>query len=510
MTLVRRYLPSVGAPAALSIALVLCAAVLLSACGDSDNGGVAPTPTPTSTAVPTATATANPFALPSPPPSSVYSGPLFQLSHTYPPTPVLPPDPPPWRQAIGLGQINTQNAPAYVQALKDYIASDMRTLLFDYSHWDAAAAGWYNQPWLGPVREPIHGTYVGSTFPAAMFPISGLTKTMTTHVLVYYDAVAAGSLQRVWGQSAQDPIPGLNAQGGQFPEGGLIVKPAFTTASGTDWPPIDGAFPWLIWAPTDRSGGSPELQTVYLFQFDIIVKDTASVPGSGWVFATLVYDASVEGDNWDKMIPLGAMWGNDPDVVSPENCDYLVPGSCPPLSETWVNQATPVYARETLGWGGRLSGPNDGSVDISAVVQTPDGLVPYNGRYAMSSCMSCHGVAEYQLMSFLLPSPSTCTTDDCTPKFARCVAGSCQEVQPGPDVDLIYYPAGSTEFRRWFQSRPGSVPQDSGTIPLDYGMNYAFKALPQWLIQTNRDSSPNFVESFNYYRGRQYEHIPDE
>ena len=505
----RRLLP-LGVPAGLAFALILSAAVLLSACGDDNGGGGGGTPTPASgTPTPTSTAvpTADPFALPSPPPSSVYSGPLFQLSHDYPQTPVLPPDPPPWREAIGLGQIDTQNAAAYVQALKDYIADDMRTLLFHYENWDAAAAGWYNQPWLSTVREPIHGTYVGSTFPAEMFPLSGLTETMTTHVLVYYDDVAAGSLHRVWGQSAQDPVPGLEAGGGQFPEGGIIVKPAFTSASGEAWPPIDGAYPWLIYAAGD-SGGDPELQTVYLFQFDIIVKDTASAPGTGWVFATLVYDASVEGDDWDKLVPLGAMWGNDPDVVSPEDCDYLTPGDCPPLSETWVNQDTPLYTRETLGWGGRLSGPNDGSVDISAVVQTDNGLVPYDGRYAMSSCMSCHGVAEYQLMSFLLPSPSTCTEDDCTPKFALCTDGSCEEAEPGPDVDLVYFPAGSTEFRRWFQSRPGDVPQDPGTIPLDYGMNYAFKALPQWLIQTGRDSSPNFVRGFNFYRGRQYEHIP--
>lgn len=478
-----------------SIAVLALLAILLAGCGsDDDGGGGSPSP--------------DPFALPDPPPSDVYDGPLFALSHDYPRMSVSPPDPTPWQEAINFQRIDTANAAAYVQALKDYIADDMRTLLFDYENWDAAAAGWYNQPWLSTIREPIHGTYVGSTFPPAMFPLSGLTATMTTHVLVYYDAVAAGSLRDVWGDDALDPIPGLEAGSAQFPEGGIIVKPAFTTARGADWPPIEGAYPWLIYAPPgDGTEGDPELQTIYFFQFDIIVKDTASAPDTGWVFTTLVYDGSVEGDFWDQMIPLGAQWGNDPDVVSPEGCDYLVPNGCPPLSETWVNQNTPLYTRETLGWGGRLSGPNDGSVDISAVVQTDDGLVPYDGRFAMSSCMSCHGTAEFEMLSFLLPGPAKCTEDHCTPTFASCSDGTCEEVDPGPGVDLVYYEPGSAEFSRWFQSRPGDVPQDEGTIALDYGMNYSFKALPQWLMQTGTDPDPNFVEEFNNYRGRRHENL---
>ena len=88
-------------------------------------------------------------------------------------------------------------------------------------------------------------------------------------------------------------------------------------------------------------------------------------------------------------MPLGAMWGNDPNVKSPQGCDYLKPGGCPALAQTWINPVAPLYSKETLGWGGRLSGPNDGSVDINAVVQQSNGtLTKYPGRYAMSSCMA--------------------------------------------------------------------------------------------------------------------------
>jgi hypothetical protein len=121
--------------------------------------------------------------------------------------------------------------------------------------------------------------------------------------------------------------------------------------------------------------------------------------------------------------------------------------------------------------------------------------------------MSCHGVAEFEMQSFLLPGPSSCSEDKCTPTFASCSDGTCNIVDPGPDVDLVYFEAGDDDFRNWFQSRPGDVPQDEGTIPLDYGMNYAFKALPQWLMQTGQDLDPNFVEEFNNYRGRRYERL---
>ncbi len=437
-------------------------------------------------------ATPNPWALPTPPPKSAYDGPLFQLSHAYP-SQEAPPNPAPWREAIGNGQITTQNAGAYVQALKDYIAKDMQVLLFDYQNWDAGASGWYNQPWLASVREPIHGTYVGSSgMPPAMFPKSGLKTSMATHVLVYYDRVAATSLSKVWGTSGMDPVPGMKKGGAQFAEGSIIVKPAFTTASGNEWPPIAGAHPWNVWiAPNDGTSSNPELQSIYLFQFDIIVKDSQSAPKTGWVFSTLVYAATTPGTAWDKMIPLGAMWGNDPDVNSPEDCNYLVPGSCPELFENWINQSTPVFARETLGWGGRLSGPNDGAVDINARIKTSTGSVPYSGRYAASSCMGCHGSAEYEIVSFLLPVPANCANDGCQPTTQ--------------DGSLVYYPAGSPDFKRWFQDRPGDQPMDPNTIALDYGMNYSFKVLPAWFAATGQKGQLNFVTGFNEYRGRPHQ-----
>src|SRR5580704_9900991 len=92
-----------------------------------------------------------------------YSHPLFALSHDYPSTLAPPPPEPPWRHAIGDGQITVENAGAYVAALKEYVSQDMRLLLDDSPKWDPAALGWYNEPWTGYLREATHGMYVGSS-----------------------------------------------------------------------------------------------------------------------------------------------------------------------------------------------------------------------------------------------------------------------------------------------------------------------------------------------------------
>lgn len=443
----------------------------------------------------------DPWALPAPPPKDVYDGTLFAMSHAYPAEPVAPPNPAPWRTAIGDGPITVDNAEAYTLALKNYIAADMKVLLSDYDNWDAAKAGWYNVPWLTGVREPIHGTYVGSPFPAEMFPLSGLTTPITTHVLVYYDEVAATALQGVWGASGDDPEPGLNAGKAQYPEGSIIVKPAFNTADGSAWPPMKDALTWPIYASPGDTTDPPELQNVSFFQFDIIVKDTASSPDTQWVFTTLVYDQSIKGDFWDQMVPLGAMWGEDPDVMSPQGCDAIA-GKCPTLSQTWVNPKAPLYAKETLGWGGRLSGPNDGAVDINAAVLQADGSIKaYDGRYAMSSCMSCHNAAQYPLESFLLPAPSTCKDDSCGPTVAVCdESGNCKE-GGGPDARLVYYETGSTEFMQWETNRLGDQPMNEGTVSLDYGMNNAFKALPVW-YQTDKEKPMKFAGPRSLYHGK--------
>lgn len=107
-------------------------------------------------------------ALPNPP-AEVYSGPLFQLRHDYP-SQVPSGQTYPWKQVTNNGLITPQNSMAYVEALKDYVSDDMRKLLYSYDQWDPQSEPWWQSIWLGTEREPIHGFYVGSGFPAGTMP----------------------------------------------------------------------------------------------------------------------------------------------------------------------------------------------------------------------------------------------------------------------------------------------------------------------------------------------------
>jgi hypothetical protein len=401
------------------------------------------------------------------PPPSEYTGPLFQLSHDYPakaPVPAMP-----WRAAINDGVITTQNAAAYTEALKQAVGKDMRVLIEDYANWNAAQRGWYNEPWLGALRESIHGMYVGnSLLDKSLFQGSGLTKPMTTYVLTYYDKTAAQTLQKIWNKTAMKPV--VTPASTQFPEGSLIVKAAFITADPSVWPVMEGSQAWPLYITTDATtGGSktPQVVNNYFMQFDIIVKDSKSAPKTGWVFSTLVYDKNAPGKSvWDKMVPLGAQWGNDPQANSTTN-----PSA--PLVENWMNTAAPAYGSETLGWGGRLSGPNDGAMnDIAFTVKGQPQQLVKNAQD--SSCMSCHSTAQWDnknpslgMKSFLLPTTSN----------------PPQSAGPG-NAYLVSPPPGSPQWLRWFQDRRGNQPMDKGSVAADFDMVLTFKSLPAWYSAT--------------------------
>ncbi len=413
------------------------------------------------------------------PPPDQYDGPLFQLSHDWPTRPLPPIPNPPWSKATGGGLINKTNAAAYVAALKDYVSANARQLILDYKNWDAAKAHWYNEPWLGSIRESIHGTYAAGQFGPEVFPGTGLETTFDTHVLTYYDERAAYSLYKVWKADALNPD--IKTANFQFDEGSVIVKAALFVSDDpskqTDWWPVTrGAAQWPLYISIPESNPGPvALRNSYVMQFDIIVKDSISAPKTGWVFSTLVYDVNAPGDAWDKMVPLGAQWGNDPDVNS-----ALIPP--PPLEENWNNPAAPLYATQTLGWGGRLSGPNDGArnniqVDSTVLLNAPD-----------SSCMSCHSPAQWQpeqhkMLSFILPSYPNPNPG---PPFKPCPDGK-------PTDPYICSPApGSADWFRWFQNRSGTEPFDpnTGSVATDFDMVFAFKTLPMWWRATGPSGQP--------------------
>ncbi|WP_186647141.1 hypothetical protein [Fluviispira vulneris] len=416
-----------------------------------------------------------------------YDGPKFKLSHNYPNS-YKPAENMPWRSSIKNEHITINNAGIYTEALKEAVSKDMRVLIQNYAEWNAEERGWYNEPWLGraskdnlkpgdkdpnpSLREAIHGMYVGnSLLDKNLFKGTGLKKNFTTYVLTYYDEVAAQTLHKVWGKDAQNP--NIDKVSSQFLEGSLIVKAAFTTAGPENWTAMKGSQAWPLFISVDATKNKndnavlpPKVTQLYFMQFDIIVKDSKSSPKTGWVFTTLVYDVNASGkDVWDKMVPLGAQWGNDPDINSLNNPKAK-------LLENWINPKAPKYAKMTLGWGGRLSGPNDGAVN-DIVYQDKNGKNVYVKNAQNSGCMSCHSTAQwdskakYEMRSFLLPAT---------------------EMPAKRDKNFLVSPAsGSMAWMKWFQSNPGYVPMDAGSIAFDYDMVFTFKSFPFWLsAKTNK------------------------
>ncbi|MGF1736744.1 hypothetical protein [Photobacterium satsumensis] len=432
---------------------------------------------------------AHPFLNSSIPRPQQYSGEFFELNHDYPAQLEQPAKPYPWTEVTHSGKITTNNAMDYVLALKEYVSKDMRALINnpDKPNLD----NWFQSIWLGTEREPIHGIYVGSGFPAGT--LTDQSVDITTYVYTLYDNRAAKTLGDIWGRTLDSALkPTISDQTTQYSEGSVIVKFAFVTACGTDWSPMTGTAIWQIYAPINTSNGTakstqskcdategegsntnPVLTNVYLMQFDIIVKDTKAAPETGWVFSTLVYDQSAPGkDVWDKMIPLGATWGGDTDIVNVKDEALIPPVTVnTSLKQNWINLKAPEYSRSTLAWDGRLSGPNDGAVVTPA--WTADKY--YHQGLASAGCLGCHSSAQYPMTSFLLP------TTTYPPQTKQAPLSSDSSTN-----SLVLTMPGSKEWMRWFQSNNGLTPMGPNDskgikpVALDYDMVTAFKAIPMW------------------------------
>lgn len=388
-----------------------------------------------------------------------YNGPLFVLSHDYP-TKVKPVVNPSWQQALKGQPISELNAFAYMDSLKSHIAPNILPFFADNKKWTAAKYGWFNEPWLGLQREAILGAYIGNGNPANMFKT--LKEDETGYALVLYDSTAAYTLGQIWGKTGQKV--NLVKDAAQFKEGSIIVKFAFSNINYPNWPVLRNAQTFNIYdtiATKENSKSGYQIRKVSFFQMDVIVKDSKTSPKTGWVFSTFVYKINPRMDppkdkakrllwDWDNMVPLGAMWGNDPTVNSPVKPPY------PKLYETVINPNAPEYSKETLGWGGRLSGPNDG-----AVVQYAFDSIT-NKKYknlAVSSCMSCHSPAQDLFNSSVFPGNSN----------------------PKSDTLNIYTP-GSPKWNLWFRDNYGNVPFNSGPdqVALDYDMVTALQSIPAY------------------------------
>ena len=386
------------------------------------------------------------------PDASQWSGPYRSLNYDYPPVAEGK-----WLSARPKEELNPVSAEAYVDKLKTVLAPTMQAMIEEPDKWDPATNGWYGMIWQGagspgpkgvdPTtgQEAILGSFSGQVITQETFAAFGLSKDMQNHTVIYYDALSATMLAKLWA----DPFsPDRTAV--SFPEGSMVVKAAAVTPTPEQWPVVEGSATWQVFRPTvDAIDGPPVVVPLRVLQFDIIVKDKVAAPETGWVFVTYVYDKDATGETaWDKLVPLGAMWGNDPQFARDPN--GLPAGET--LQETWINPDAPAYSRSSLGWGGRLSGPIDVS-ERHNVLLTDGTRVPV---MKASSCLSCHGTAQFPFVSNLYPSPN--------------------RAFPREGALFPMYVPGSEMWARWFQNRPGSQPQNenAGSVALDYDMLIMF------------------------------------
>jgi hypothetical protein len=154
----------------------------------------------------------------------------------------------------------------------------------------------------------------------------------------------------------------------------VACKLLFTTATVDQVPYLKNDFEWQANVSTS-SGGPRSIQTVRLLQVDVAVRDSRANTTTGWVFGTFVYDGNATGATpWDRLEPVGLMWGNDPSVTDATKT------ATTHLTQTFINPA--VGPAQHLGRAGRLNGPVDNP---------------------KSSCLSCHSTAEWQAKSNTLP-----------------------------------------------------------------------------------------------------------
>ena len=365
-----------------------------------------------------------------------------------------------WLKRAPRVPLSTAKAEDYVNQLKRFVEPTLRKMIEEPQAWDPAAMGWYDMPWMASGdaengRDPILGSFTGQVLLKKTFASSGLKTDIQNHTVIYYDATAASMLKKLWANPFKPDRAAVS-----FPEGSMVIKAGAVSATPAQWPILDGAATWTIYRPdvsqviAHNSGQAvtwqPKLTPLRALQFDIIVKDSVASPQTGWVFTTFIYDKSAPGQGpWDKFVPLGAMWGNDPQFAR-------YPGGRDPngaaLRETWRNPKAPLYSSATLGWGGRLSGPIDVS-ERHDVVVTSGKVLPVTSA---SSCLSCHGTAQFPFMSNLYPSPNQTFPPD---------------GQPFP-----MFEPGSASWAKWFQNKPGKQPQNVyvGSVGLDYDMLVMF------------------------------------
>ncbi len=300
-----------------------------------------------------------------------YKGKVFQLSQDFPSSLILEKEQP-WMK------IDYKKEPLkYVLTVYEYILAGNAEC--DWVVQNNKVRKWYHVPWMhwndpkdGLIsREFINGlTRERDSKPNELSPLQYDFKQ--NWAIGFYNSAGGYTIGQVW-KDPNNPDPGK----ARFPIGTVCGKLLFTETDTI-------TAPYLKFAPVCNANihvsvnekNKKAIKQMRLLQFDIAVRDPRANNETGWVFGTLIYDGNSPSPNpWLRMVPAGAMWGNDVGITP----DNVANGK--KLNESFVNPV--VRHKFKFGWAGRLNGP----------VDNPS-----------SSCVSCHSTAQYPMLSSQSPS----------------------------------------------------------------------------------------------------------
>jgi len=356
-------------------------------------------------------------------PPSGWTGPVFRLSDAYPQQLSDERDAQTWRDA----RFDALFAPATSQADKTSLAEeyawavmryiqegniDSGSIATDWTLCNNPVRGWYHMPFqtydVLSGREFAHGLTreapVKFNMRAPDHPAASVTLASTIWAVGFFNQTAAYTLGTIWRPDGTATPPVDNVS---FDEGAVVGKLLFTTLSPAQVPSLENVPAWTanisdpgFCACTGQNGARCTMQEqseqcprstrlwapVHLLQFDIAIKD-GRAPGTEWVFGTFVADGQRKGGEpspWNRISPLGLMWGND----------------TPPVGQ--LAHAHPVdpqqngFAEEVIFWDvvDMLNAAGGGTLPMRP------GHLGCNSRLngpadnANSSCLSCHMTAS--------------------------------------------------------------------------------------------------------------------
>lgn len=306
---------------------------------------------------------------------------------------------------------------------------------------------WYHIPWLHPNSTtgypPNGGTegFHGLIKEASVEPQQLADKqqgTYQVYAITLVNEFAGYTLGRMW-RNPDMPDPSVTDRkfGGGFPAGTVFAKLLFTDApQGADRVPfLDNPLTWKAYITESWNAPNRVVKDVHLLQMDVLVRDPrAEGPGmTGWVFGTFAYNGAANNPNkFLNLVPLGVMWGNDPDdktnKVNPYPPKPIASVINKSLKQTVVFDL-PHTPPQHLGWNSRLNGPADLNT---------------------SSCLSCHAAAQYPSVTSLIP-PGAVPAGGSTPP---------------PN-------GGTPQWMEWFQNYPCATSMDPRTYSCDFSLQVA-------------------------------------